>query len=404
MDNEYLRGAKFVGKIDSTQIELNKEDYAVSNNGKVELRINENGHLALSIRTNRSTCITGADGYNTTINKDTAFIYTVPYEASNPSAMGSLGYVDRNGVLHPYEKSVIKPGKGYRRMNDTKVEGADLPQQPVDGPTLEKCMAKCDQRSDCFGAVFEKNTGMCYLKGEEALKSQTWSARNNIYVERKVTLDKTKIPKGCKQYPIAYVDSVLWNAYPKGNPMTSSSKCDLQQFLQEPAIVDLRNDWLEKQKEADKASRNISRKSEDTLDDRYLQMEEGDMNDSSNKLNKIVYDNTMKNKLVQAVYPYAGQLPKDKKVKYVDVDKVAKTTEGFTIATGTEEYDRITENPQPRIGSPSQRARTTKIRNINGIVNDSELVVTEANYKYVLWSIIALVGGIVAFRLLRKLD
>ena len=403
-DNDYLRGAKFVGKIDSTQIELNAGDYAVSANGKLELRINENGHLAVSVRTNRNTCVTGADGRNTTLNRETAFIYSVPYEATNPKAMGSLGYVDRNGILHPYEKSVIKPGKGYRRMNDTKVEGSDLPQQPVNGPTLEKCMDKCNQSPDCYGAVFEKNTGMCYLKSKEALKAQTYTARNNIYVERKVKLDKSKIPKGCQQYPVAYVDSILWNAYPKGNPMKPNSKCDLQQFLQEPAIVDLRKDWLDKQQEADRASSGISRKSVDTIDDRYLQKEEGDMNDSSAQLNKIVYDNTMDNKLVQAVYPYAGELPKDKKVKYVDVNQVGKKTEGFTIATGDEDYNEITENQQPRIGSPSQRARTTRFRYLNGILNDSELVVTESNFKYVLWSMIALFGSIIAFRLLRKLN
>jgi len=205
---------------------------------------------------------------------------------------------------------------------------------------------------------------------------------------------------GCNKYPLSYVDSVVWNAYPKGNPMTPETKCDLQQFLQDPAIVELRSEWTRKQKEADKYAGNITNTVDATMDDRYLQMEESTMNDASNVMNKIVYDNTMDNKLVKAIYPYGGKFPKRKKVKGVDENE----PEGFTVATGIPMYNDIKENPQPRLSSPSQRSRTTQFRYIDGIVEDTESVVTEENYKFAMWSVVVIALGIVSFRLLRKLD
>ena len=399
-DNDYLRNARYVGKMSSSQVELKSGEYAISNNGKLELRINESGYLAVYVRTNRSTCITTADGKKSTRDKNTAFVYSMPYQATNPTDVGMMGYVDRNGVLHPYKKRVYKPGKGYRRANNMTIMGANLPEQPVRGPTIEKCIQQCNNNNKCYGAVFEKGTGMCYLKDDTVLTQEAWASKDNILLERNLTLDPTKMSGGCNKYPLSYVDSVVWNAYPKGNPMSPDTKCDLQQFLQEPAIVELRSEWTRKQEEADKYAVKITNTTVDTMDDRYLQMEESNMNDASNVMNKIVYDNTMDNKLVKAIYPYGGKFPERKKIKGLDDVE----PEGFTVATGIPMYNDIKENPQPRLSSPSQRARATQFRYIDGIVEDTESVVTEENYKFAMWSVAVIALGIVSFRLLRKLD
>lgn len=403
-DNNYLRQAKYVGKMDSSQVELNTGEYAVSDNGKVELRINENGHLSVAVRTNRSACIIGPDGNRTTTNKETAFVYSVPYEATDPKALGKMGYVDRNGVLHPYTKQVFKPGKGYTRLNQTTIKGNDLPQQPIEGPTMESCMEHCDKTTDCYGAVFEKTSQMCYLKDAGALTAEKWASKNDIFMERKVALDKKAINEDCRKYPLAYIDSRIWNGYPKGNPMTQKTKCDLQIFLQEPAIVELREDWLRKQKKANEFTGDMTNIAENTMDGRYLQIEEQGMNVSSGRLNKIVYDNNMINKIPRASYQNADPLPPNKPIKYANKTQLKgdKNIEGFTIATGEPEYSEIYENPQPALYGPGQRDLTTRYRHIQGILSDSESLVNEENFNYALWGVAAIVGAVIAFRIIKK--
>ena len=79
--------------------------------------------------------------------------------------------------------------------------------------------------------------------------------------------------------------------------------------------------------------------------------------------------------------------------------------EGFTVATGKpEDYNEILENRQPNNFDKSQRERATRYRNLSGIVNDTELLVVEQHYNMIVWTVAALAGGILAYRLLSKLN
>jgi hypothetical protein len=54
------------------------------------------------------------------------------------------------------------------------------------------------------------------------------------------------------------------------------------------------------------------------------------------------------------------------------------------------------------INSPSQRAKSVQFKNIDAIVDDSNLVVIQQNYNYVLWCILAAMTSIVVVKTLRK--
>lgn len=406
VDTDYINNARFVQQRGDHLIPLNKGEYGVSRNGKVTLKINENGQLSISIRTNKMACITGADGNKTTIDKSGAFIYSLPYETPAPNAVGKLGYVDRNGILHEYKKQAYKPGNGYKTLNNAKVTDSNLPRMPLSNQTLRGCRDACSARNDCYGAVYEKNTNLCYLKNKTIVNKEIWDEKNNVLFHRNVALDKTKIPKGCGAYPLYEADSVLWNYYPKGENMTPKTMCDLQSFLQEPDIVALRRDWMEKQERADNAAKILRKSANNTIDDRYLQNEETIMNNASTATNKIVYDINMGPKISAAVYTGGGQFPTNLEddTTYVPVDSSSTAgIEKFTVLSGEENYDDIKENPQPGLFSPSQRARTNQFRNIDGIVDDSQLIVTEESYKFAVWCIVAVSLGILSFRVLRKI-
>ena len=54
------------------------------------------------------------------------------------------------------------------------------------------------------------------------------------------------------------------------------------------------------------------------------------------------------------------------------------------------------------INSPSQRATSVQFKNIDAIVDDSNLVAIQQNYNYVLWCILAVTTSIVVVKTLRK--
>ena len=113
----------------------------------------------------------------------------------------------------------------------------------------------------------------------------------------------------------------------------------------------------------------------------------------------------MDNKIPRASYGYGGELPERIPVKNFSSPKEMGKKEGFTIATGLpEDYNEILENRQPDNFSKSQRERATRYRNLTGIVDDTELLVMEQHYNMIVWTVAGLVGGILAYRLLSKLN
>ena len=407
-DNDYLRNAKFVGKISSDQVELNQGEYAVSSNGKVEVSISEAGFMTISVRTNRNECIKTPDGFRSTLSDTAAFIYSVPYKTTDKSAVGRFGYVDYNGVLHPYRDGYpgFKGGKGFDQFNDTMVTGNNLPEQPEPAATLNVCKELCQKNPECYGANFEKNSSVCYLKNRESLTSELWTSKNNVYLKKNIKLNREAIPRDCNQKAFETIDSVKWNAYPKSyKKMTKKSKCDLQRWLQEPAIKELRQDWLKKQKIVDDKTALIGQQITKTIDNKELQAIESDMNNTSIELNQIVYDNTMDNKIPRASYGFGGELPERVPVKNLSSPKEMSKIEGFSLATGKpDNYDEILENRQPGNFDKSQRERATRYRNLNGVVNDTDLLVIEQHYNMIVWTVAALAGGILVYRLLSKLN
>ena len=111
----------------------------------------------------------------------------------------------------------------------------------------------------------------------------------------------------------------------------------------------------------------------------------------------------MTNKIPRATYQNADPLPANKPVKYANKTQIKGSgPEGFTIASGEPEYSEIYENPQDPLYGPGQRAMTTRYRHIQGIVADSESLVNEENFNYALWGVAAIVGAVIAFRIIKK--
>ena len=54
------------------------------------------------------------------------------------------------------------------------------------------------------------------------------------------------------------------------------------------------------------------------------------------------------------------------------------------------------------LNSPSQRAKSVQFKNIDAIVEDSNLVTIQQNYNYVLWCILAVMTSVVVVKTLRK--
>ena len=133
---------------------LNKGDWVVSNNGKLLLIMQTDGNLVLY------TFITNCTSNVSTGNNYYGGVGTNPiYDIGlkgNTSSMGSIAYIDTNSELHAYPSSNIKYGSLYSSiLENTDVNGNDIPNAKFANSSLEDCINACNKLDNCSGFVYD---------------------------------------------------------------------------------------------------------------------------------------------------------------------------------------------------------------------------------------------------------
>ena len=83
--------------------------------------------------------------------------------------------------------------------------------------------------------------------------------------------------------------------------------------------------------------------------------------------------------------------------------------ERFTTAAGYDGQSAINSagwgkrNMQSELEDPNQRAKSISFRNVDGIVEDSKLLVDETHAKLVLWGIVGVTSGVIAWKLWNRM-
>ena len=155
--------------------------------------------------------------------------------------------------------------------------------------------------------------------------------------------------------------------------MTSDSLCSKFAHMGEMPVLAYKQEFEEKKKISDDLAAKIDNMNRVLQARRDSQHSQTKQNTSADTINNLVYNQTMDSKIPKAVE--------------------------VTIPSAMKREPFVNIND---INSPSQRAKSVQFKNIDAIVDDSDLVVIQQNYNYVLWCILAVMTSIVVVKTLRK--
>ena len=387
-------GAKYRGRMTKNQM-LSEGEYMSSKDGKLSLQISKDGKkLEVYIHVSDDPCRKDSSGKGTSVNKDNMSIYTLA-ESGNPSVLGRAGYVDYNGILHEYSNKLLVPGKRYSKHPDQTIEGTNFAGMPINASN-DKCRAKCNASDDCFGYSHETDQNLCYLHDKGSLDATPQVAPGTSYYKRTAIPDKFKLRVGCANTPTKNVDSLMWSSFKPGDNMTTESPCDLDRILETPAMMELKKNWDDQSGRSLKQAKMLTRSGDIAQTNFSKQRNTLATNTATNATNAEIYMDTETSKTAMAANPYTY----DKNPLFEDDPAgtpVSPSTEGFAPLLAKRNF-------QPELTEPGQRGKTTRFRNINGIVADSKTLTLEDNYKFAMWSFVSIVAVILGTKLMGRIN
>jgi len=366
---------------------LNAGEYLSTIDGRITAKLSADGTgFEILIDTVDTPCIKDPHGNKTTNDTSSVALYSMS-GVGDTNAFGKMGYVDYNGKLHEYKESdIVVEDKFEGQQKRRDIVGYDLPGMPIANiASIEDAKKECLKNNKAFGFVYVPTNKLLYLKDRASTKKVPTINRETILVRRKIKPDPNKFNKGCPSPDdVTYINSTLWRDTPQSNTNMESKICDRNRFLNEPAMVELRRDWEEKTKKANEFGGSVQNASSSMLVNRYKQQLEVVKNNKENKLNDNIYNTTMSTKIPTADNNTSGGMK-----------TIPDSFEGFTPLAAE-------RNLQYELNNPDQRAKSTTFRNINGIVKDTKLLVDENYLKMGVWSVAAMVTGLISAKLIMR--
>lgn len=258
----------------------------------------------------------------------------------NPSSLGSIGYVDSDSNLKEYPVSMVGFTNDYQIHINTDSPGNDL--LSITANNEEECKIGCNNNTDCGGYVYNPTTTTCWLKSRNQFNKQP--NKSSILGIRNPSV---KGSNTCSN-KIINVDTIQYDNYVKGNKMTSDTECNKSMISKEDQIKfdSIKNELY-------LLGQDIATKMENLYNKDEKIYEKFNMNAEQFKKNLEKY-----------------------KITNTKIRKEMNLQSNNNIE-GMENY--IT----------SQNSKNLNIDDLNGMLNDTDLRVLQENYKYILWSILA---------------
>ena len=326
-------------------------DFIGTDNGCAYLIMQTDGNLVLYTSKMASNCF---------VNQQNDMIGGVNanalYELSavgNYASLGKIGFIDNDSNVREYPSSMIGKSTNYDMIQNYDSYGNDLPNMPLTNTTAETCKSSCNNNTDCNGFVYDNTNQLCYLKDNNTYpkNKKTRSTGLDLYTRTPSVINSAACPTVLNS-----IDSVQYDNYIKGDDMTSDYTCD-SQFLTDEDQTKLNN----------------------------LAKQIADVGDKiGQELNKLYNTNVNINTDMNT-----GETTMNNDFKmYYDVKKSINTLlERQTTKTDKKNITKIKNN--------NMLETMLNMNDLNGMVTDTDLVVLQNNYQYILWSIIA-VGIVVA--------
>ena len=311
--------------ISSTQ-GLSSGEWIGSVDGSLRLMMQTDGNLVLYTSRAINKCETRSDNKYGTPWVNAMYKLT---PNGDTSVLGKLGYVDEDKNLSEYPNSMMTPKKtdDYQRIRNFDSAGNDI--GAIADTTVEECKIACNANNNCNGFAFDKRNGIntCYPKDNKMypVGSKQYLEGVDLYYSPPGVINDDSCNKD-----VAIIDSIAWNEYNKtGTKMTPETKCGLSNATS-------RERRIETNRQA--ALTRITDQIIEKL--KYLETLNADM------VNQMGFDGTTLEEYM---------------VKYTDLNSKYRG-----MFSGSPEMD-----------------------NISGILTDSDIILLQENYRYILWTIIA---------------
>lgn len=206
----------------SSNVLLLQNEYIASNDGKLVLIMQADGHLVLKTFTQTNKCSTrtqdgqsygGADSY-------ALYNFTSPMDNSN---IGKLAYIDEDGYRRAYPSSMImydQEGRYQRHMGYVSV-GNNLGSMPIKNSSDAYCKTASSANVNSGGYVFDSSDN-CWIKNNNLKLSTPKTYAEGKYLN--IKLPVPNVPVSCRN-TLTEIDSTRWGKYKAAGKMTSDFNC-----------------------------------------------------------------------------------------------------------------------------------------------------------------------------------
>ena len=318
---------------------LQPGEWIGSSDGSLMLIMQTDGNLALWTSSSKSGCSAGTDGkqYGGPLVNAIYKLDTV----GNPASMGKVGYVDADANLKEYPSSMIGQSNDYDIYNGYDSGGNDI--ASFKSQDMTGCQTACNINNNCFGYVWQPDYTTCYLKNNNIYPTGQRQPNSTLTLGvKKPSINGTS----CSDEMIG-IDSVQYDNYIKGDNMSSDIRCDgnITNEVNQNGLANL-----------EKQLADISQQIAD-------------------KVNKLSTNNTNANNTMTS----EKEKMNDNLKMYYEVQKKMK----FIL-------DKNSKIKKDNIKNNNMVEGMVNMQDLNAMLSDSDLVVLQNNYQYILWSILAI--------------
>jgi len=408
-----------VTKKSQPSIVLSRGDFIGSLTGKTYLKMENDGNLVLYTSIRVPNCDPDAKK-NMVGGRGANAVYDVGM-VGIPANLRKFGYVDENGTLHEYPSDMITYTKDStyigREGPPVTVNNSNFNTHKVSNTstykTFEQAQRACDTHKEC-NSILQVDNDYTLLKNKYGEPTVFGNLNQFTYFRS----SKINAPKSCYQNYIG-IDSLSWDRYSKNNggmgkPMSSTFDCTFGQAnMKDPHLEELkRNVDLLRAQIQDRSNNLVKRK--------HNAVPLINKSSSENKENAGTHVD-IKNKKAHEKDTVAKKTLQDK--IHRDIDKQNKKYTGKVAKVNTKpmggqfsqpiwDATLLSGNSNDNSGStpaykgaPTIAPRKEPFTNMNSvitrIVNDSSIQVSQKNYEYALWLVLAILAIALCIRIQR---
>ena len=440
----------------SPSVILRSEEFIGSLTGKAYLKMEKDGNLVLYTSKRKVNCKIKNNRNVGGVNANAIYdigMYGVPKNLSR------AGLVDENGTLREYPSNmiinnskseyIVKEGRPIS-VNDQNYE--NFLASKTQYKSLDAAKNACNSISKCYSIV-KNNQGIFYLMtnkyGEPTIKDSR-SSYMQTYFRKPQINSSGSCPKGFVE-----IDSLAWERYSKNNGGMGSSmipKFDCtfgQTKLTDDTLKSLKKNVDRLTQKIQKSSQGWVKRSGTAQDNHKGNKEEDKTNtgtnskitvDKDNEKDAVIQEkNTKQNKSIIASSAInkkksgrttgegSGTIGKGNmslynqyksNQRYTKIPSTLNTNPTVRIESTNTRTPRGVPNRTNVRGSPPLRSGLVAPRGggggrgrdgftnmnsvINRIVNDSSMLVSQQNYEYILWIVLAILAIAIFIRVQRK--